>query len=236
MLDTLIATWRRPDILLVAVGALASTLLWRVPLLGLLFYPFRLLNTFVHEVSHGLAALLTGGSFERFVVYANMEGLALIRGGSRVIVASAGYLGTALFGGLLILLTATPLAEQTLLLALGASLGLLCLMFVRNLFGWLAGMLLAASLGASGWLLSDQHAALLVALLALQMPLAAIHSLVDLLRLAVRRARPGRVSDAHLLARHTGIPAIIWASLWFISALAILFVTVGLAYAQVPLW
>ncbi|PDW04949.1 M50 family metallopeptidase [Candidatus Viridilinea mediisalina] len=236
MLDIILTTWTRPDILLLTAGALGSTLLWRVPLLGWLFYPFRLLNTFVHELSHGLAAILTGGRFERFVVYANMEGLALIRGGNRVIIASAGYLGAALFGGLLILLTATPLAEQSLLLGLGASLGLLCLLFVRNLFGWLAGMLLAAALGAAGWWLDSQAAMLLLALLALQMPLAAIHSLIDLMRIAVRRARPGYLSDAHLLARHTRIPAPLWATLWFLMALAIVVVTVAVAYHDRLLW
>lgn len=232
MLDTIIATWSRPDVLLVVAFALATTLLWRVPLLGMLFYPFRLLNTFVHELGHGFAALLTGGRFERFVVYANMEGLALIRGGNLLVVASAGYLGAALFGGLLILLSATTLAEQTLLLALGASLALLCLLFVRNLFGFLAGSLLAGSLAAAGWYFSDPAATLLVAVLALQMPLAAIHSLGDLMRRSVRRPRDGRMSDAEVLAQHTGIPTLAWAAFWFLSALAIVVLTVTVAYQE----
>jgi hypothetical protein len=234
-IEAIVATWSRPDVLFVVAFALGTTVLWRVPVLGLLFYPFRLLNTFIHELGHGLAALLTGGQFERFVVYSNMEGLALIRGGNRLVVASAGYLGAALFGGLLILLSATALAEQTLLLGLGTSLGLLCLFFVRNFFGILAGMLLAGSLGAAGWYFADPPATLLFAVLALQMPLAAIHSLVDLLRLSVRTPRPGQLSDAHVLAQHTKIPALVWAALWFLIALVIVVLTVTVAYQNTPL-
>ncbi|MFV9503954.1 MAG: M50 family metallopeptidase [Oscillochloridaceae bacterium umkhey_bin13] len=230
MLDPIIATWSRPDIVLVTLFALSTTLLWRVPLIGMLFYPFRLLNTFIHELGHGFAALLTGGSFERFIVRPDMSGLALIRGGNLLVVASAGYVGAALFGGFLILLSATDLATQTILLGLGLGLGLLCLLFVRNGFGVLAGLLLAASLGAAGWYFNDGVATLLVAVLALQMPLAAMHSLIDLLRRSVRRPQDGQVSDAELLAERTRVPALIWATLWLFSALAIMVLTVTFAY------
>jgi hypothetical protein len=235
ILDAIITTWSRHDVLLVAGASLLSVLLWRVPLLGLLFYPFRLLNTFIHELGHGLAAVLTGGRFERFVVYPNFEGLALIRGGNRLLVVSAGYLGSALFGGALILLSATTLAERTLLLGLGAFLGLLCLSFVRNGFGFLSGLLLAAGLGAAGWYLDDSPATLLFALLALQMPLAATLSIVDLLRLSVRAPRAGRLSDAEVLAQQTRIPALFWALLWFLCAVAIVLLTVTAAYSDRPL-
>lgn len=230
MLDLIISTWSRPDIILVVLFAFSTTLLWRAPVLGLLFYPFRLLNTFVHELAHGFAALLTGGQFERFVVHANMSGLALVRGGNLIVVASAGYLGAALFGGLLILLSATELAAQTILLGLGIGLGLLCVGFVRNGFGLLTGLLLAASLGAAGWFFADAAATLLVAVLALQMPLAAMHSLIDLVRRSVRRTRDGQVSDAELLARETHVPALVWATFWLLSALVIMVLTVTVAY------
>lgn len=216
--------------LLLAGVSLFLTLLWRVPGLGLLFYPFRLLNTFVHELSHGLAAVVTGGQFERFVVYPNREGLAHIRGGVRFVVVSAGYLGPALFGGALILLSATSVAVQTILLSLAIGLAVVCLLFVRNLFGFVAGLLLALSLAAAGWYLPEQPATVLFALLAMQLPLAAVNSLVDLLRLSMGQGRANQLSDAQVMARDTHIPAIMWALLWFLIALGIVVVTVTLAY------
>lgn len=40
-------------------------------------YPFRLFGTFVHELSHGLAAVATGGEFQRFSVQPDVSGLQL---------------------------------------------------------------------------------------------------------------------------------------------------------------
>lgn len=228
--DDVIATWTRPDVLFLAGLSLLLTFLWRIPVLGMLFYPLRLLNTFVHELSHGLAALLTGGRFERFVVHPNREGLAHIRGGNRFLVVSAGYLGPALFGGGLILLSATSVAVQSILLGLGAGLAVACLLFVRNFFGLAAGLLLAAGLAAAGWYLADRAATFLFALLAMQMPLAAANSLVDLVRISAGPSRRDQLSDAQVMARDTGVPAIVWALLWLLVALVIVVVTVTVAY------
>ena len=48
----------------------AALLTW-TPWITWLAYPFRLLVTLVHELSHGLAALATGGYFRNFVVFSN---------------------------------------------------------------------------------------------------------------------------------------------------------------------
>ena len=55
--------WRR----WFALAGLALLLigLWQVPWLGGAVYPFRVFGTFVHELSHGLAAIATGGDFVR---------------------------------------------------------------------------------------------------------------------------------------------------------------------------
>jgi hypothetical protein len=43
-----------------AVALLASLLLWNLPFGGVLLYPFKLLATWLHELSHGLAMMITG--------------------------------------------------------------------------------------------------------------------------------------------------------------------------------
>ncbi|WP_129670802.1 M50 family metallopeptidase [Candidatus Chloroploca sp. Khr17] len=230
-LDAIITTWSQPEVLTLAGLSLLLAVLWRVPILGWLFYPLRLLDTFVHEMSHGLAAIMTGGCFERFVVYPNREGLAHIRGGTRFVVVSAGYLGPALLGGALILLSATDLAEPTILMGLGIGLALLCLGFVRNLFGFVAGLLLAASLIAAGWYLPPQPASWLFLLLMMHLPLTSANSLIDLIRLSARRSPREQRTDAEVLAEMTHLPALVWALLWFLLALIIVVVTVTVAWS-----
>ena len=58
-------------------------------------------GTYAHEVSHGVASLLTGGEFHRFHVH-EQGGYCLTSGGSRELVASAGYVGTVLVGAVLL--------------------------------------------------------------------------------------------------------------------------------------
>lgn len=107
-----------------ALLAVALIVLWQVPWLGWLAYPFRLFGTFVHELSHGLAAIATGGAFQRFSVQPDLSGLAWSAGGTRVVVTSAGYLGSAIFGGVLIALHARWLTARVLLAGMAVVLAL----------------------------------------------------------------------------------------------------------------
>lgn len=89
-------------------GLLALLVLSNIPYGSYILYPFELFSTWIHETCHGLAALAVGGSFLELHLYADTTGRALSRlpnsNTSRVIVASAGYIGTTLFGGLLLML------------------------------------------------------------------------------------------------------------------------------------
>ncbi|MBI1878521.1 MAG: M50 family metallopeptidase [Chloroflexi bacterium] len=89
---------------LIGLAGLVSLIMAFVPGLGWLDYPFRLLLTMAHELGHGLAALLTGGEFVRFVIFPNGAGLAYTAGGWRWLIVPAGYVGVALFGAALIAL------------------------------------------------------------------------------------------------------------------------------------
>src|SRR5690348_6920651 len=100
-LNDVLATFGRRDVIFIVGLGFLSVLLWNVPVLKLLFYPFRILNVFIHELSHGFAAAMTGGKFQRFVILPDL-GIAFSGGGMQWIVLSAGYLGSALFGGFLV--------------------------------------------------------------------------------------------------------------------------------------
>lgn len=222
------AGWRQRDMLLALGLALATLIVWRLPTVGWLLYPFQVYGTFVHELSHGVAAVLTGGSFWRFVVHPDLSGTAVSAGGIRWIVISSGYIGSAIFGGVLILLWASALPARRVLVGLGLTLGLLSLLFVRNLFGLVAGAALAAVLMVAGRKLRETWAARLVMLLAVQMMLNALDSLVALVQLSA--VSGATRTDAQIMAQATGIPAIAWAGLWSGLSLAILVLSLRLAY------
>ena len=52
----------------------------------------------MHEVSHGLAALATGGSIKEIQIVQQEGGHAITAGGSRFWTLTAGYLGSLIVG------------------------------------------------------------------------------------------------------------------------------------------
>jgi Peptidase M50B-like len=202
------------------VIAILLIVLWQVPWLGWLVYPFRLFGTFVHELSHGLAAIATGGDFHRFAVRTDLSGVATSAGGVRVIVASAGYIGSAIFGGLLIALHARWCSARVLLFALALVFGALCLLFVRNLFGVASALVLTALLLLAAVKLNAVWRDALLRVLALQLILDGYSSLFTVFRLA----RGGVTqTDAHTMAQLTYLPASLWVLIWMFASTAILF-------------
>lgn len=120
---------RQRDLLLAFAAFAVAVLLWQVAGLSLLTYPLRLFVTMIHELGHGLAAILTGGEFLRFEVAEHGAGLAYTRGGSLFAILQAGYLGTALFGAALLLLTHHTRRPGLIAIGLGALIGLLSVLF-----------------------------------------------------------------------------------------------------------
>jgi hypothetical protein len=224
--------WRQREVVTVLGLGFLMLILWRIPLFGLLFYPFQLFNTFVHELSHGLAAIVTGGGFNRFVVRPDLSGTAWSVGGIQWIIVSAGYIGSAIFGGILTILAAWGTPARSVLFWLGVALGLLCLLFVRNLFGIVSGFGLAAGLMLAGRRLGPLWADGLLLLLAVQAMLNSLDSMFDLIGFSLALGSPR--TDAQIMQGATGIPAIFWALLWTAISVVILVGSLRLAYYRVP--
>ena len=51
-----------------------------IPILNKVLYPFKLFSTFVHESSHGLASIITGGAWKSFVINVDTSGYAITQG------------------------------------------------------------------------------------------------------------------------------------------------------------
>lgn len=96
---------RRKTLLVSLLAFIAVFILWNTRELEMLVYPLRLFVTYIHEASHALAALITGGQVQGFAVSPNGSGEAEVIGGASALILPAGYLGAALFGSLLFFLS-----------------------------------------------------------------------------------------------------------------------------------
>ncbi|MDA9128988.1 M50 family metallopeptidase [Candidatus Gracilibacteria bacterium] len=65
-------------------------------------YPINLGVTFMHEFGHAFFAFITGGSVLELQVNTDGSGLATTSGGFRSLVLMGGYIGSAIFGNILL--------------------------------------------------------------------------------------------------------------------------------------
>ena len=87
---------RRRALLFAGIALVIVFILWNLPQLSVLLFPFRLFVTFVHEAAHGLAAILSGGRFLSFTILPNGAGFASTAGGNEALILPAGYLAVLL--------------------------------------------------------------------------------------------------------------------------------------------
>lgn len=214
--------FRRQTLTVAALAAVVVFFLWNIPQLDFILYPFRLFVTFVHEVGHSLAAVITGGRVIEFTVYGNGAGVATTAGGTRWLVIPAGYLGAAFFGAALFYLTNTIPFPRKISLAMG-TLIILAALFLRAsgmalIIGVLTGLaLLFISLRGSISLNT-----LMLNLLAVLTGLNAVLDLVFLVRNSHATFGPLRNDAAAMAVLTPGIPAVIWALIWALLALFML--------------
>lgn len=74
-------------------------------------WPFDYLATYFHEISHGIIALLTGGSIYKIRMYLFGGGICEVKGGWQFLVAFSGYAGATIWG-VFIYLTATTMRAK----------------------------------------------------------------------------------------------------------------------------
>jgi len=143
---------RRRRTATLGVLALLCILLWQTSWGSLLLYPFTILATWFHEMGHGLAAILTGGSFEQLMIYPDGSGVALsLRPAdssvfSDALVSAAGPLGPPVAGALLLLASRGRRTGRAALAVLAAVLVLSTVIWVRSLVGWVVLPLIALAL------------------------------------------------------------------------------------------
>lgn len=228
-----IASDARPHVRTLLLAVAVTVVLGFIPFADLLTYPFRLFVTFIHEGGHALAALLTGGGVHGLSVAPDGSGLTYTSGGgllARLLVASAGYLGAMAYGAALLVLIRRAVAARAVLAGSGACILALALVYgFGSLFTMVAGATLALGLLAAARYAGPRVAGFLVSFLAVQCVVGALFDLRTVLALSAPFA-PAARTDAANMAAATGIPAIVWAALWIILALAMLFVSLR-AYA-----
>ncbi|HNX50924.1 MAG TPA: M50 family metallopeptidase [Thermoanaerobaculaceae bacterium] len=204
--------WRRVGLL--AAIAVPVMLLWSTPVV----WPLKILVVFFHELSHGLAAIFTGGHIVRIEVVAAQGGVCWTLGGNRFLTLMAGYLGSLVWGGAVLLAASSSQRDRAVSVGLGSVIVGATLLWVRPVisFGFGFHLLAGLALVALGWFLPDAVNDIVLKLFGVT---SCLYVIPDIYSDTI--ARSNLRSDARMLAEMTHVPTVVWGGIWILIALAV---------------
>ncbi|MCX4240895.1 M50 family metallopeptidase [Paraliomyxa miuraensis] len=187
-----------------------TALLYSIPFGQLIGYPLILLSTLVHEAGHGLAAIVVGGNFERFVMFADASGMAYSTGVQpgwpQALVAAGGLVGPALVAGLAFVAARRAGWSRAFLVLMSAVALALLVLVVRNPFGIAFVGIVATLLGWLGLRGSSSTTQIATVFMAVQLSLS-VFSRGDYLFMKEAHTGAGTApSDVSLMANALGGP------------------------------
>lgn len=200
----------------------ALWLLWETPVV----YPLKIFVVLLHEVSHAMVAVATGGSIDRITLDPFQGGACHCPGGNAFLTLSAGYLGSLVWGGLMLSAARANRVKSEWVNGLigGLVIGL-TLLYVRNGFGFAFGVLFGLAMIVVSQKLGDAVNRPLLLTLGLT---SALYAILDIKSDVLDR--PEVRSDAYMLAEITGVPTVAWGVLWIGAALGFSFWLLRRAY------
>ena len=197
---------------LIGFAAYFSTMwyLWDTPAV----YPLKVFVVLLHEISHAMIAVATGGTIERIVLDPNQGGACYCPGGNAFLTLSAGYLGSLAWGALLISAgQMTRINSRLVTGAVGLLVVGLTLAYVRSTFGFWFGLAFGSVLFLGALRLSAAVNQGILLTLGLT---SCLYAILDIKSDVLDR--PELRSDAAMLGELTGIHTVVWGGLWITVA------------------
>ena len=194
-------------LIFIAIGFLWNTLF---------VYPLKIFVVFMHEVSHGLAAIATGGRILEIQINPQQGGHALTQGGSRFWTLTAGYLGSLLWGGIILLLAARTRFDKAISILIGLGMVAISIGFGESTFTYLFGIGFGVALIAIGFYLPEAVNDWVLRIIGVT---SCLYAILDIKSDVLDRSNLR--SDARMLSEVTGIATEIWGALWILIAIAL---------------
>lgn len=203
--------WQKYQLYFLLVAAI---IIRQIPIVSI---PLNWLESYFHEISHGIAALLTGGEIMRIQLFANGAGLCTTRGGLSFIISFFGYAGATFWGWLLFKLANSH--QRTAQIVSGFMIVLL----LASIIFWardLLTIIIISSLAVMFVFLIKMRRLYYLQLLLIFFGLSILlNSLFSPTYLFDGRD----LGDGAALASMTMIPELVWVLLWCVLAITALY-------------
>ena len=187
-------------------------LLWNTPVV----YPLKIFVVLLHEVSHAIAVVASGGAVTGITLDPYQGGATHFVGGSAFLALNAGYLGSLLWGALLFTAAQSGRVRSDWVNgAIGGIVIALTIFFVRGWFGIVFGIVFGLAMVIVSREASRTLNRRLLWVLGLT---SALYAILDIKSDVLDR--PDLRSDAAVLGEMLGVPTLVVGFVWIAIALA----------------
>lgn len=205
---------QRVTLIIAIVYVVVIGILWHIPFLSWIIYPFKLLTVGFHEMSHAFAGVLTCAKIHSIELDPDEGGATRMSGGISMITLPAGYLGSCFIGACLIACGFDTSASKVACIVL-AVFFLFTLWWARK--NWLTWVLIAGMTGliVLFWFVAGGVALRYFVLFVGVMN--CMYALWDIVDDTI--SRKVNTSDATVFAKQFGCcPPQVWGVIWLLIA------------------
>jgi Peptidase M50B-like len=204
-----------------------------VPLGYYLLYPLTLLGTFVHEMGHGLTALLLGNSFSQMVMNMDGSGMAHWSGNpgriNVALIAAGGLVGPSVAGSILLMVSRTTRGARLMLMLMAAFMGLCALIWVRNVFGLAFVLGWAAFFYIASKIPSDRVATFVLHVVAITLCMAIFRDIDYMFSDHANVSGVMNPSDSAQMAKALFLPYWVWGAIVAAFSVIVMWIGIGVA-------
>lgn len=185
---------------------------------SILFFPIKLLVVILHEISHGIIAIITGGKILALEINFNLGGKCITEDGNQFLIAFAGYPGSFLFGAALFFSTYKPKLKIFILSIIAVIIFLFAVNTMNNTLLSFLSILIAFSIFAINKFIPEPIANFIFRVIGL---ISCVYVIYDIKEDVFNNKN--YLSDASLISEITGLSSTFWGLLWiFISLIGII--------------
>jgi len=188
-------------------------------------YPIKLFVVLLHEISHAIATILSGGKIIEMNIGFDLGGKCETEGGNTIFIASAGYLGSLLWGLLFFLSPNNKKTGLWIIISISALILITTISVSANSTFVILALILSSLLVTSAFFLRIPIITIIVRAFGL---ISCIYVLFDIKDDLLSRATV--LSDASILSSLTNIPVTLIGLSWAFVSIIGIYIAVRFSY------
>jgi len=192
-----------------------------------LLFPLKLSIVLLHELSHGITAIVTGGKIIGINLGLDLSGKCEIDGGSSILISASGYLGSFTAGAMFVYATHNRIIGKWLLIITASTIFFLSVLYLKGGLMVFLSVLFSSFIFLSSFYLSNKIISFIIKVFGF---LSCVYVLFDIKEDILTRT--AAFSDASILSDQLNISALIIGITWLIISLGGIILLLKICYFQ----